>query len=83
VNPNGDQTGQGADADRVMAEFVALSREFPAWAVWRPRGGSNWVAVRAASARIPGPDMSLVWTEAATPAGLSDKMRRVDEQLTR
>jgi hypothetical protein len=54
-----------------IAEVIVLHREFPAWAVWLPHGGRRWVAVRPASARAPGPDLPMVWTEAKTAAVIS------------
>ncbi len=73
--------GLDAEAGRAVAEIIVLHREFPAWAVWLPYGGSSWAAVRPASARPPGPDLPMVWVHAATPAELADRMRAVDLQL--
>jgi hypothetical protein len=74
--------GPGAEAGQVIAEFIVLHREFPAWAVWLPYRGRSWTAVRPASARVPGPDLPMVWVHAATAAELADRMRGVDGQLT-
>ena len=73
--------GLDPEALQVITEVIALHREFPAWAVWLPHRGRDWVAVRAASARVPGPDLPMVWVHAATPADLTGRMRAVDGQL--
>jgi hypothetical protein len=78
-----DQGGQAAEAINVTVGFALLSREFPAWAVWRPcPGRRQWVAVRSAAPGLPGPDLPLVWADAADAAQLADLMRRVDEQMS-
>jgi hypothetical protein len=74
--------GLDAAAGRVIAEVIGLYREFPAWAVWPPSRGRPWTAVRPASGRAPGPDLPMVWAQAEAAAGLADRMRRVDGQLT-
>ena len=66
----------------ALAEFIVLHRQFPAWAVWLPSAGREWVAVRPASARAPGPDLPLLWARADTATGLADRMRRADGQLS-
>ena len=66
----------------ALAEFIVLHRQFPAWAVWPPSAGREWVAVRPASARAPGPDLPLLWARADTATGLADRMRRADGQLS-
>jgi hypothetical protein len=66
---------------QAITEAVVLHRDFPAWAVWLPQRGGPWTAVRPASARVPGPDLPMIWTHAATPAELADRMRGVDAQL--
>ena len=74
--------GLDADASRVMAAVVGLYREFPAWAVWLPSADGAWTAVRPASARVPGPELPMVWVHAATSAAeLAERMRGVDAQL--
>ena len=66
----------------ALAEVIVLHRQFPAWAVWLPLAGREWVAVRPASARAPGPDLPLLWARADTATGLADRMRRADGQLS-
>jgi hypothetical protein len=73
--------GLGPEDKQAITEVIALYREFPAWAVWLPHGGRPWTAVRPASARVPGPDLPMVWTQAETVTGLAGKMRSVDAQL--
>lgn len=68
-------------ARQVIAEVITLHRDFPAWAVWLPGQGRAWIAVRPASGRAPGPDLPMVWTHAATPAELAERMGAVDAQL--
>jgi len=67
---------------QVIGEVIVLHREFPAWAVWLPHGGRPWIAVRPASARVPGPELPMVWTQSGTAADLAGKMRSVDAQVT-
>jgi hypothetical protein len=74
--------GLDEKARSAISEVVVLYREFPAWAVWLPRGGRQWTAVRPASARAPGPDLPMIWVHAATPAELAGRMRGADAQLT-
>ncbi|MCW2930961.1 MAG: hypothetical protein JWM19_1923 [Actinomycetia bacterium] len=64
-----------------IAEVIVLHREFPAWAVWLPHGGRPWIAVRPASARVPGPDLPMIWTTAPTAAELAARMESVNAQL--
>ena len=64
-----------------LAEVLVLCRDFPAWAVWFPRSGRQWIAVRAASARAPGPELALVWARGATVAELAAMMRVADHQI--
>jgi len=66
----------------ALAEVIVLHRQFPAWAVWLPSPGRGWVAVCPASVRAPGPDLPLLWARADTAAGLADRMRRADGQLS-
>jgi hypothetical protein len=73
--------GVDAAARQAVSEVVVLYCEFPAWAVWLPHGARQWTAVRPASARAPGPDLPMIWVQAATPAELADRMRSVDAQL--
>jgi len=73
--------GLGPEDRQAITEVIALYREFPAWAVWLPQGGRPWTAVRPASARAPGPDLPVVWTQAGTAADLAGRMRSVDAQL--
>jgi hypothetical protein len=74
--------GLDAEADGAIGQVIVLHREFPAWAVWLPHGGRQWTAVRPASARAPGPDLPMIWVQAATVAELAERMRRADAQLT-
>jgi hypothetical protein len=73
--------GGDPEAGQAITEAIVLHREFPAWAVWLPHGGRRWTAVRAASARDPGPDLPMIWVRAATAAELAGRMRRADAQL--
>lgn len=73
--------GLDAGSRSAISQVIVLYREFPAWAVWLPHGGRQWTAVRPASARAPGPDLPMVWVDAAAPAELADRMRGVDAQL--
>jgi hypothetical protein len=73
--------GLDAEARGVIGQVVALYREFPAWAVWLPYQGRQWVAVRPASARAPGPDLPMIWVHADTAAQLAARMRGADAQL--
>jgi hypothetical protein len=68
-------------AARDIAGVIALHREFPAWAVWLPDVGRQWIAVRPASWRAPSSDRPTIWVEARTAAALADRMRAVDAQL--
>jgi hypothetical protein len=65
-----------------LTEVIVLHRQLPAWAVWLPHRGGEWVAVRPASARAPGPDLPLLWAHADNATGLADRMRRADGQLS-
>lgn len=73
--------GLDLEARQAIAEIISLYREFRVWAVWLPSGGRSWTAVRPASARVPGPDLPMIWVHAATSVELGDHMRRVDAQL--
>ena len=73
--------GLDPEALHGIIEVIVLHREFPAWAVWLPHGGRGWVAVRAASSRVPGPDLPMLWVRAATAAELAERMRGADGQL--
>lgn len=73
--------GLDTNARQVIAEVIMLHRDFPAWAVWLPGQGRSWTAVRPASVRAPGPDLPMVWVQAATPVELAGRMRAVDGQL--
>jgi len=73
--------GLGSEARQVITEVIGLHQEFPAWAVWLPHEGRPWVAVRPASARVPGPDLPMIWTTAPTAAELAARMKSVDAQL--
>ena len=74
--------GLDPEARSVISQVVVLYREFPAWAVWLPRGGRQWTAVRPASARAPGPDLPMIWVHAATAEELTERMQRADAQLS-
>jgi hypothetical protein len=69
------------EAREAIIQVVVLQREFPAWAVWLPRRGRSWTAVRPASARAPGADLPMIWVHAVTAAELADRMRDVDAQV--
>lgn len=73
--------GLDAKARSAISQVIVLHREFPAWAVWLPHGGRQWIAVRPAAARAPGPDLPMIWVHAAVPAELAERMRGVDGQL--
>jgi hypothetical protein len=73
--------GLGPEDRQAITEVIVLYREFPAWAVWLPHGGRPWTAVRPASARAPGPDLPVVWTQARTATELAALMRRADAAL--
>jgi hypothetical protein len=62
----------------MVAEFVALHRDHPLWAVWMPSGGRGWVAVRPASSRPPGPEQPMVWVSAVSATELADLMDATD-----
>ena len=74
--------GLDPQALQSIAELLVLRLEFPAWAVWLPHGGRPWTAVRAASARAPGPEVLLIWVRAGTPAEFGACMRRADAGLS-
>jgi hypothetical protein len=65
----------------AISQLIALSQEFPAWAVWLPSQGSPWVAIRPASSRVPDPGLPTMWARAATSAELAGRMRAIDRQL--
>jgi hypothetical protein len=71
----------GSEASTLITEVIALHQEFPAWAIWLPRRGGCWTAVRPASARAPGPDLPMIWVHAATAAELAVRMRSGDAQV--
>jgi hypothetical protein len=73
--------GSVAEGGQVLAELAGLHREFPAWAIWLPRHGYGWTALRPASTRAPEPGLPMVWAQAATAAELAERMRSVDAQL--
>jgi len=75
--------GLDRDALQVITEVIVLHREFPAWAIWLPDRGHPWIAVRPASARVPSPDLPMLWVRAATAAGLAERLRGADGQLAR
>jgi hypothetical protein len=62
----------------AIAEIISLYLEFPAWAVWLPRQGSTWTAVRPATSRFPGPDFTMIWVYADTADELAERMRSVE-----
>jgi hypothetical protein len=77
----GALAGLGPEDRHAISQVIALHREFPAWAVWLPHGGSPWTAVRPASARAPGPDLPMIWVHADTAAELAARLRGADAQL--
>lgn len=71
-----------ADA-RALAEAVTLHWDHPRWAVWLPAaGGGVWTAVRPVSARLPGPEMPMVWVRADTAQELGARMQQADAGLS-
>jgi hypothetical protein len=74
--------GLDSAATQALIQVLALYREFPAWAVWLPRKGRQWAAVRPASARAPGPELPMIWVQAGTVEELAARMRDADAQLT-
>ena len=78
----GALAGLDPGALRVIIEVIVLHREFPAWAVWLPDRGHPWIAVRAASARTPGPELPMIWVSAGTAAELGTRMRQADAALS-
>jgi hypothetical protein len=66
---------------RALTEVVALYRDHPLWAVWMPRTGRGWVAVRSASSRPPKPEQPMVWVQAPTAARLAGLMRAADAEI--
>jgi hypothetical protein len=74
--------GLDTGARQAVTEFIMLHRQFPAWAVWLPHQGRPWTALRPASARVPGPDLPMIWVHAGTAAELAARMRGADAQLT-
>lgn len=91
VGPAGEQgtsppllgalAGLDFEVSRTVIQAIALYREFPAWAVWLPHGGRPWAGVRPASARLPGPEVPMIWVQAESAADLAARMRRSDAQL--
>ena len=73
---NGPESGED-DA----AEVAALQADHPAWAIWLPIGG-RWTGVRSAGSRPAGPDLPLLWAQAATAEELASKMQTMDEQAS-
>ena len=73
--------GLDVEAREAITQVIVLHREFPAWAVWLPYRGHPWIAVRPASARVPGPELPMIWTQAETARSLSARMRGADAQL--
>ncbi|HEX3956388.1 MAG TPA: hypothetical protein VHZ03_07120 [Trebonia sp.] len=73
--------GLDPGALQAVTEVIVLHREFPAWAVWPPQRSRPWIAVRVASARVPGAGLPLIWVQAVTAAGLADRLRGADAQL--
>ena len=71
----------GAHDVRDLIEAVVLTRAFPRWAIWRPIAGGVWTAVRPASSRSPGPELPMVWMQAATAGELAELMRRAEGQV--
>ncbi len=74
--------GLGTEARQAVTEFIVLHRQFPAWAVWLPHQGRPWTALRPVSARVPAPDLSMIWAHATTAADLANRMRAPDDQLS-
>jgi hypothetical protein len=67
---------------RALAEAVVLFRDHPLWPVWLPVDGRAWTAVRPAGSRPPGPEVPLLWVQAATAAQLDVRMRSADIGLS-
>jgi hypothetical protein len=65
----------------VVTAVIRLYQEFPAWAVWLPRGGGPWVAARPAPAGIPVVGLPSVRVHAGIATELADRMRGMDWQL--
>lgn len=80
--PDGSGPDDAPDAE-TLSVITALYREHaPRWAVWAPsRPSGQWVAVRVAGSRSPGPGLPLAWAEAPTAEELSARMRRTDSSL--
>jgi hypothetical protein len=74
--------GLDTEIRQAITEIIVLHVQFPAWAVWPPRRGRSWTAIRPASSQLPGPDLPMIWVHAATASELGDQMRRADVQLT-
>lgn len=74
--------GVDTETRHAITEIIVLHGQFPAWAVWPPRRGRSWTAIRPASSQVPGPDLPMIWVHAATAPELADQMRRADMQLT-
>jgi hypothetical protein len=78
---NGDRhAGLNGAATRTAVELLGLYREFPAWAVWLPAGGT-WVALRPASSRQPAPELPMIWVTASSAMELASRMRAAQQQL--
>jgi hypothetical protein len=74
--------GLDSGAGHAIAQVIVLHREFPAWAVWLPHRGRDWIAVRPASARVPRPELPMIWVRAGSAADLGARMRRADAALS-
>ena len=74
--------GLDTEDRRAVTELIVLHRQFLAWAVWLPHQGCPWTALRPASARVPAPDLPMIWVHATTAADLADRMRAADDQLS-
>ena len=59
------------EALQVIAEVIVLNREYPQWALWLPHSGRPWIAVRPASARVPGPELPMIWVRGGSAAVIS------------
>jgi hypothetical protein len=66
----------------AISQLIVLHRELPAWAVWLPCRGRPWIATRAASSRVPGPGLPMMWVQALTAAELANRMRAIEAQLS-
>lgn len=79
---SGGNAGYGAADAETFAVVAALCRDHPRWAVWPPASpGGQWTAVRPAGSRSPGPEVPMVWVQAATTVELGEGMRHADAAL--